>query len=78
VVCAGDSDHVRLAEEPTQQLHDAKADHGIDQHWKDGDHEDRAPVAQLIAQLPQPDETDDRPAHAFHPDRRHDDSIESV
>ena len=46
------------------KLEDGHAEDGIQQHRQAGDHEKGAPIPELIAQLPQPDQADDRPAHA--------------
>ena len=54
--------HLRPAE-AERELQQAEAEDRVEQQRQDDDHEDGAPVAELVAQLAGPDEADDRPAH---------------
>ena len=51
---------------PQRELQHREAEDRVEQERQPGDHEQRAPVAELIAQLAQPDQADDGPAHAVH------------
>jgi hypothetical protein len=51
-------------DEADGQLQDGHTQDGVEDQRQDGDHEDRSPIAQLIAELPEPDQTDNGPAHA--------------
>ncbi len=66
------ADDGRFAQVAQRQLHDAEAGERVEQHRQHGNHEDGAAVAQLVAQLSHPDETNDGPAHErthFPPER---------
>src|SRR5262249_40648352 len=58
------ADDALLRQEAQGQLHEAVAGQWVEEDGQDGDHEDRAAVAELVFEFAGPDETDDRPAHA--------------
>jgi len=62
-VAAHNANCARLVGQANGKLHDGHPEHGIEQHRQHRNHQDRAPIAKLIAQFANKDQGDDRPAH---------------
>jgi hypothetical protein len=60
-----DAEGAGLLDEADRELQDREAEHRVEQQRQPDDHEQGAAVAELVAQLAQPDQADDGPAHGL-------------
>src|SRR5262245_1850847 len=63
MLAANDADHASAAAEGSRDLHDAEPGNRVEKHRQDHDHEERAPVAELVLKLSQPNQANDGPPH---------------
>jgi hypothetical protein len=55
--------HVLFEKQAISQLKDAEPEKGVHEQWQDDDHQNRAPIAELVAHFSEPDDPNDGPAH---------------